>query len=257
MSTDKKSIDWYNKNASGYTSHVRNKNESIFHSFYEKPAMRKLIPVVKGKKVLSVGCGSGEDTIYLKKLGAAESFGIDISKGLIKIAKNDYPDCDFSVMDMEKLNFPNNHFDFVYSSLAIHYIENWIETFKQVYKILKPGSFFLFSCGHPVSSAMENRTEGNLRLHELSYKKDKKQDTIEITGDYLSHKQEKGVDWNVTCWHKPFGEIVNEIVASGFVIKDVVEPKPLVGMKKISRANYEKLNKIPYFLIFKLQKPKS
>jgi len=257
MSTDKKSIDWYNKNATEYTSYVRNKNESIYHSFYEKPAMRKLVPSVKGKRVLSVGCGSGEDTVYLKKLGAVESIGIDISEGLIKIAKNDYPGCNFSVMDMEKLNSPDNYFDFIYSSLAIHYLENWTRALKQIYKTLKPGSFFLFSCRHPISSAMESRTEGDISFHDLSYKKDRKEGTIEITGDYLRHRPIKGAHWNVTAWHKSFGEIVSEIVASGFIIKDVVEPMPLDEMKKISRAKYKKLNKIPYFLIFKLQKPKS
>ena len=125
MSINKNTISFYDKNAKKYTKHVRNPNDSIYHSYYEKPAMYALLPNLKGKKVLSLGCGSGEDSNYLKKMGAINSIGVDISKELIKIAKNSYKDCDFRVMDMEKLSFSNKFFNFIYSSIAIHYVEYW------------------------------------------------------------------------------------------------------------------------------------
>ena len=68
MSNNKKSIDWYNDNAIFYTDHVRSPKESIYHSYYEKPAMYNALPNLKGKKVLSLGCGSGEDSHYLKNM---------------------------------------------------------------------------------------------------------------------------------------------------------------------------------------------
>jgi ubiquinone/menaquinone biosynthesis C-methylase UbiE len=67
MSTDEKSIKYYKENAQKYTDHVRDPKSSVYHSYYEKPAMYALLPDVKNKKVLSVGCGSGEDSKYLKK----------------------------------------------------------------------------------------------------------------------------------------------------------------------------------------------
>src|SRR5436190_336442 len=95
MSTDKKTIDWYNNNAEGFAGHVRNKDESVYHSLYEKPAIYKLIPDLKDKKVISLGCGSGEDSYYLKQQGAELSVGIDIAEELIKIATKSYSDCTF------------------------------------------------------------------------------------------------------------------------------------------------------------------
>ncbi len=120
MSTDQKSVSWYDENAQNYATKVRDENESVYHSYYEKPAMYKLLPNIDNKKVLSIGCGSGEDSNYLKKQGAKRSVGIDLSKGLIEIAKESHKECEFEVMDMEKLNFSDSSFDFVYSSLAIH-----------------------------------------------------------------------------------------------------------------------------------------
>lgn len=156
MSTDDKSIQFYKTNAEEYTAHVRNPKDSVYHAYYEKPAMYALLPDLKGKTVLSVGCGSGEDSIYLKRQGAEKSVGIDLIEELINIAKNSYPECEFHVMNMEKLDFPDASFDFAYSSLAIHYVEDWENVFKQIYKILKPNSYFLVSCGHPVRFAMDN-----------------------------------------------------------------------------------------------------
>ena len=86
MSTDRRTIKWYNNFAQEYTDHVRDENDSIYHSLYEKPAMYNLLPDLKGAKVISIGCGSGEDCNQLQKRGAKVT-GIDISDGLIAIAK--------------------------------------------------------------------------------------------------------------------------------------------------------------------------
>lgn len=257
MSTDKRTIDWYNDNAEGYTKHVQTTTESVYHSYYEKPAMYSLLPDIKDKKVISLGCGSGEDSEYLRNLGTSQSVGVDISEKLIDIAKLNHPKCDFKVMDMEKLDFSDSSFDFAYSSLAIHYIENWTNTFKEVYRILKPNSYFLFSCGHPLRSSMtasQNETE---KIRQLAIIKNKVTEETTIVGNYLDRNKldtKFGEGTFVTTWHKSIGEIVSEIKESGFLIEDFVEPKPLPKMETISPNDFKRLNKIPEFMIFKLIK---
>jgi len=261
MPTHQQTINWYNKNAQGYTAHVRNPKESVYHSYYEKPAMYALVPNIKNKKVLSLGCGSGEDSSHLKKLGAKKSVGIDISTELIKIATASYPDCNFEVMDMEHLNFPNSSFDFIYSSLAIHYMKNWTRVFKETYRVLKPNSYFLFSCGHPIRYAMKNVSDKKSHISKLEILKDRKTKKIIITGDYLGITKignglgsGLGSD-NVITWRKSFSEISSEIFSAGFLIEQIVEPNPLKGLKNIFPEKYKKLSKIPEFVIFRLLKP--
>ena len=259
MSTDKLSIDWYNQNSKKYTKHVRDPEDSIYHSLYEKPAMYSLLPNLEGMSVISLGCGSGEDCHYLAQHGASKVTGIDISTAMIEIAKKSYPECQFEVMDMGKLSFEDSSFDFAYSSLAIHYIEDWTKAFREAYRVLKPGSFFLFSCNHPVSTAMKIiQDDEKIKIQQLSYSRNNYNNKVSFKGDYMTRKPlPSHVDLPVTTWHKSVGEISHEAADAGFVIANIVEPKPLPKMKHISERNFKVLNKIPAFAIFKLLKLKS
>ena len=253
MSTDKQTIDWYNKNAKKYTADTEN---APYHKYYEKPAMYKLIPDIKNKSVLSLGCGMGVDSSYLKSLGADKSVGIDISSELIKIAKENHPECQFEVMDMEHLDFPDSSFDFAYSSLAIHYIEDWTQVFKEVYRVLKPNSYFLFSCGHPVKYGMGSANTDADYVNKLEICKNKTTKEYKITGAYVAKKQISdgfGKD-TVTTWRKSYAEISSEVYSSGFLIERIIDPIPTEGMKTEFPGKYIKLMKIPEFTIFRLYK---
>ncbi|MDL2363630.1 MAG: class I SAM-dependent methyltransferase [Patescibacteria group bacterium] len=256
MSTDKQSIDWYNQNAQHYTDHVRNPDDSIYHSLYEKPAMYGLLPDLQDKSVVSLGCGSGEDCEFLRSCGASKVVGIDISESMIGFAKNSYPECDFAVMDMENLAFENESFDFAYSSLAVHYIEDWTKLFADTHRVLKPGGSFLFSCNHPVYSALEtSRNDDDMKVRELSRTLDKKTDSATIVGNYTKRRPVTlDTGMAVTTWHKSIGEITHEATSAGFVITDILEPQPLPAMEKVAPKDYETLTKIPNFIVFKLQK---
>lgn len=248
MSTDEYSKRFYKNNAQKYTEHVRNPKDSVYHAYYEKPAMYGQLPDLTDKDVISIGCGSGEDSMYLKKQGAKRSVGIDLTKELIEIAEQSYPECEFQVMDMELLNFPANSFDFAYSSLAIHYVEDWENVFKRVYNTLKPNSYFLFSCAHPVRFAMDN--------NKLEMTKDAVTGKRIYVGDYLAKRRtldSLGKD-TANTWSMPFGDISLAIKNSGFLIEQIIDPRPLEELKEINLDAYERLSKVPEFVIFKLIK---
>lgn len=259
MATAQRTIDWYDANADEFAAHVRDPQESPYHAYYEKPAIRAELPDLKGKTVLVLGCGSGEDAAYLKETGAKTVTGIDIAKKLIAIAKQSYPECEFQVMDMEQLTLPNSYLDLVYSSLAVHYlIDGPAKCFKEVARVLKPGGIFLFSDGHPIGSAMAT-IQDDEKVYEkrLGIRKDKVASSEEDTGDYLtsrtiSVKGEMGVDY----WHQPISETINQLIAVGLVSDKMVEFKPTEGMKQVSPRHYERLSRIPEFLILRAHKPK-
>jgi ubiquinone/menaquinone biosynthesis C-methylase UbiE len=257
MSTDEQSLAWYNNNSQNYTDHVRDPNNSVYHSYYEKPAMYALLPELKSKIVLSLGCGSGEDSNYLKKSGAEKSVGIDLSVGILKHAKEAYTECEFIEMNMEKLEFSDSTFNFAYSSLAIHYIENWTRTFEEVFRVLKPNSYFLFSCNHPTSSSMEKKEDGDNTTLTLEINYNKKINIVETKGDYFNRR--KIIDVlgknTVNTWHKPLHEIISEAQSAGFIIDKIVEPIPQEELKAVSPKAYKELHKIPGFIIFRLLRP--
>ena len=133
------------------------------HRFVEKPMMKSMLPDLKNKKILMLGCGTGEESKLLETFGASSKqlIGIDLSNKSIEIAKNTYPDIEFVVGDMNNLPFENECFDFVYSSLAIHYNATPEKTYKEVYRVLKPDGLFLFSVGHPLRWSSEEKNIEN------------------------------------------------------------------------------------------------
>jgi ubiquinone/menaquinone biosynthesis C-methylase UbiE len=73
---------------------------------YEKQAklLDKIFKKYKVRKVLEVACGAGHLAKFLKDKGY-DIIASDISKELIKIAKNLYPQIKFLEADMRKLRF--------------------------------------------------------------------------------------------------------------------------------------------------------
>lgn len=155
MTTDRETIATYNAAATAYDAHISDPTASPLHAYYEKPAMRAELPDLTDLSVLSVGCGSGADAQWLKEHGAYDVSGVDISAGLIDVAQQKYPDIDFRVMDMADLKFPDESFDLVYSSLAIHYLPDWVQPLSEARRVLRPNGQFIFSCNHPVETSLE------------------------------------------------------------------------------------------------------
>ena len=256
MSTDRKTTNSYNAFALKWADQMRSGN-NIAHTYLEKPAMYKKLPNLKGKTVLCIGSGTGEECAHLKSLGAKRVVGIDISKGLVDVAKSKYPDLEFHVMDMEKLKFPPKTFDYVYSSLVMHYVKDWTKSFNNIHTVLKPKGVFLFSTHHPLKWGAEVVKTANNSSFLTGYVVDKKKDTVKVHGDYLKVRKIED-NWfeslNVTYYHKPLSNIIKEIINANFQIIDFLEPKPLVGVKKKRKHFFNIHTKIPLFMIFELQK---
>lgn len=261
MPTDAKTVAAYNYNAEAYNRHVSDPTDSIFHRYYEKPAIRAELPELNGKSVVSIGCGSGVDVQWLHDNGADQVVGVDISEGLIAIAKREHPGITFKVMDMEKLEFPDASFDLAYSSLAIHYVDDWTPALKEAHRVLKPGAQYIFSCGHPLDSATEHSKDGQIKSSLLGRKILGEAGERIVYGDYLAPDSNgvKPIDGmlgaiDVRVYHRPFSKMIEHILTAGFTIERLVEPQPEIDMKKIDPGMFEQLRRIPTFIIWVLKK---
>ncbi|MGE5392286.1 MAG: class I SAM-dependent methyltransferase [Candidatus Saccharibacteria bacterium] len=257
--TDSGTIKSYDDNAGAWARRIRSR-KNYAHEYLEKPAMYGKLPDLAGLEVLCIGCGSGEECDRLKKLGAAKVVGIDISRGLIEQAKYAFPGVEFLVMDMEKMNFPDSSFDFIYSSLTLHYAKEWTGILRNAFRILRLEGRVLFSTHHPIKWGAESAREGKRSSVLLGYYKyDDEKEKWEIFGDYLNTRRVQGKwfdELEVAYYHKPLSEILREIRESGFVVSDFLEPKAAAGAKKIRPDFYEIHQKIPLFMIFELFKTK-
>ena len=128
---------------------VRNKTES-YNNLIEQPAMKLLLPDLKNKSVLDMGCGFGINCIDFLRRGAVKITGIDISEKMLDFAKAENSDVNIKYikLGMERINELDSKFDFVYSSLAIHYIADFEKLIKDIYAIsnIPPVIFFYNKC---------------------------------------------------------------------------------------------------------------
>jgi SAM-dependent methyltransferase len=76
---------------------------------YERAALALFADLVRatgGGPVADVGCGPGRITAHLNELGIA-AFGIDLSPGMIAVARHDHPDLRFEIGSMTDLDLPD------------------------------------------------------------------------------------------------------------------------------------------------------
>jgi ubiquinone/menaquinone biosynthesis C-methylase UbiE len=103
-----------------------------------------------GSSVLELGCGEGNDSIYLAGAGHAV-VATDFSDVVIKQNRQRYsrPHLQFEVQDIGvPLKFEAGSFDVVYARLSLHYFPDKTtrEIFKEIKRVLKPGGSLHFMC---------------------------------------------------------------------------------------------------------------
>ena len=231
------------------------KGEKRPHRFIEKPMMRELLPDLTGKKVLMLGCGTGEENVLLREFGATDIVGIDLSEESIRLAKESYPDCQFIVGDMHKLPFENNFFDFVYSSLAVHYSEEPESVYNEIYRVLNNAGRLLVSVGHPLRWACDEVEINNTKHRIISHGVDN--ENGEVYGNYNTFTRHDHYFKN--------GEVLSFYVGSpsfhfkklknaGFVIEDFSEGICTEECKCIDYNYWNKYHEIPQFMAFLAKK---
>ena len=121
----------------------------------EWPALRALLPPLRGLAVLDLGCGFGWFCRWARAQGAARVHGIDVSERMLARARAATPEPEiiYARADMETLDLPDASFDVVYSSLALHYVERLDRLMSEVHRTLLPGGRLVFSVEHPIFTA--------------------------------------------------------------------------------------------------------
>lgn len=113
----------------------------------EWETLRKLLPDFKDKRVLDLGCGYGWHCIYAMEHGASSVVGVDISHKMLEVAKEKthFPQVEYKCCAIEDVEFPEESFDVILSSLAFHYVADYEILVKKIYRILKSGGNLVFT----------------------------------------------------------------------------------------------------------------
>ena len=240
------------KNAGEYDAHAQSWQSSIgsnmVHKYLEKPAMNKELPATfKGKSILCIGVGTGEELEELLKRSPSHVVGIDISNELLNISRSKFPNVEFRNMDMTSMDFSDESFDFIYSSLALHYAKDWDALCSKIFRILKRGGELLFSTHHPDFWSQKTPTGGS---------------HINTRGVILTeHTALLPGGINIIYYNHPnTNSICDAIEHAGFKIEKSFAPSvadiPIEALPKEDLEGYKKIKakSLPLFFIVKALK---
>jgi len=100
---------------------------------------------LRGKKLLDIGAGLGESSVYFALQGA-EVTTVDISPAMVetalRLAKLHGVELKGVVSAGEDLRLPNESYDVVYIANTIHHVHDRSSLFAQISAALKPGGWF-------------------------------------------------------------------------------------------------------------------
>ncbi len=183
--------------------------------------LKKMLPDLRDKRVLDLGCGFGWHCRYAVENGARSVIGVDISQKMLSAAKSktDSEKIQYLCMPIEDIDFAADSFDIVVSSLALHYIKSFEDILSKIDKCLSKGGDFIFSVEHPVFTAYGEQDwyydqQGN-RLH---WPVDRYFDQGERKANFLGEE--------VIKYHKTLTTYLGGLLRAGFEITGLVEPKP-------------------------------
>ena len=166
MGIERNTDDWleetrtsYDTVAASYADQMRN---LLDETPYERAVLALFADLVRtsgGGPVADVGCGPGRITAHLRDLGV-DAFGIDLSPGMIEVARRDHPGLRFEVGSMTDLDLADGSMAGLVAWYSlIHIPDDEISSvLAHFQRVLRPGGPLLL--GFHVGDESQLKTQG-------------------------------------------------------------------------------------------------
>ena len=138
----------------------------------------------------------------------------------------DFPQIEYECCAIEDVDFPEESFDVILSSLAFHYVAAYENLIKKIYRMLKAGGNLVFTVEHPVFTAHGTQDwYYNEKGEILHFPVDNYYYEGKRTAMFLEEK--------VTKYHRTLTTYLNTLLSNSFIINQIVEPQPPENMMDI------------------------
>jgi SAM-dependent methyltransferase len=118
---------------------------------------------------------------------------------------------------------------------VIHHLDERVAPLRELWRVLRPGGRLVLSTHHPMA------------------------DWLRHAGNYFEPELIEEVwrgDWDIRYWRQPLGGSCAEFREAGFLIEQIVEPRPLPVMEELFPDSYRRLTRQPGFIMFSLLRPR-
>lgn len=223
----------WNENADQWSRHLRD-GRDVYRELFTFPAMQAALPDIRGMKLVDFGCGEGTNTRQFAYMGA-QMTGIDLSERMIAIAS------DAQTAELQNIAYhvasyctdtglPAAEFDGVVSTMALMDGPDIGGTMQEAYRLVRPGGFLAFSVLHPCFFTqgmkwLSNHERKVQALRVAGYFRDEPYSQV-LPGISRRATQEGKRAVRVTRYPRTIGDYCNAVIAAGFRIVRIDEPRP-------------------------------
>lgn len=231
---DAEAARYWDDNAEAWTTLAR-AGYDVYRDGLNTPAFLAMLPDVRGRTGLDVGCGEGHNTRQLAARGARMT-AIDVSRVFLRhaIGTERLEPRGIRYVAASAANVPmaDGTADFVTAFMSLMDMPHIDRVLAEIRRVLRPGGFLQASIEHPCFATPHRR---NLRGA------DGRTYALEV-GDYFNRLDGAVAEWTFSAapsdvknavrhfriprFTRPLAEWINMFIDAGFVIERVEEPRP-------------------------------
>lgn len=217
---------------------------------------------VRGKRLLNLLCGSGNDALSWAVKGASV-VGVDISDVAIAIAREQAAAtglaATFVAADVYDLpdSLQDSSFDIVYSTAGIMcWMPDLAEWARIVARALRPGGRFLMDEHHPIWEHT-NVTADGIRVTGSYFSRGTPQSASSFDIERSAHAGAEALVMDTRVFTWPLGDVVTALANAGLRIEQLIEradPEMYVGADATA-AEHEMAKRLPAAYLLVASKP--
>ena len=214
------------------------------------PVLWSMTGGVAGLTVLDAGCGPGYLTAKLAQRGASP-IGVDFSPSMIELARRDYPELDFRVDSVSRLEtVPDATIDLIVSNYVLMDTPELEETVSSFHRVLKPGGIAVLVFSHPCFPAGASTSPD-----------DPTHVRYEWDHSYFERRRRVDPPWRhftqeFIWFHRPLSDYWKAFTSAGFSVTDFEEPRLTEERFHLAGSDRERIkgSSRPYSVAFRLMK---
>lgn len=250
---------YWDANAGLWAAEVR-RGADIAREWLNNPAFLPFIGDLNGRQVLDAGCGEGYNTRILARRGARMT-GVDISPRMIDLAREAeraeplgirYERTSYADLGA----FAEGSFDAAVSFMALMDGPGFDVAMREIFRVLRPGGMLAFSISHPcflTKGATWLRDEAGVKIKwTISSYFDS---TTWVERWRFTGASKDVPEFAVPRFDRTLSEYVNALIAAGFVLKELQEPRPSEAYCRAHPSQRGWRDHAALFLHFRAEKP--
>ncbi|MEM9620692.1 MAG: class I SAM-dependent methyltransferase [Pseudomonadota bacterium] len=242
----------YDDNAEKWLRHT----PSSLSDFTARPLVFDACGELVGRSVLDIGCGEGYCARELKRRGAGDYLGIDLSAQMIKAAQaqesKDQYGIEYRACDVVEFT-PARQYDLCVAVFLFNYlrVEDMQRVFAMVHDALFTGGEFIFSVPHPFFPFVQH---DNAPPFYFAY--DGKNYFADVNEQFEGEIWKRdGEPLHVQCVHKTFTDYFAGLRSAGFTGMPVVQELTVTAeLAAQDEAFFAPLLNQPLHVLFKVSK---